>query len=85
MAPQSPETRLQNELNFYEREKIRIEQYYENRFQPIYRAIRGAINADEVRNIGMQLAREIQERDREMQRIDQRIAEVKRELNAINF
>jgi hypothetical protein len=81
MAPQSPETRLQNELNFYEREKIRIEQHFENRFRPIYRAIGEARNADEVRNIGMQLARESQERDREIQRIDQKIAEIKRELN----
>ncbi len=81
MAPQSPETRLQNDLNFYEREKIRIEQHFENRYQPIYWAIERARNADEVRNIGMQLAREIQERDREIQRIDQKIAEIKRELN----
>ena len=81
MAPQSPETRLQNDLNSYQREKIRIEQYFENRFQPIYRAIRGAANADEVRNIGMQLNREIQERDRQIQRIDQKIDEIQREIN----
>jgi hypothetical protein len=81
MAPQSPESRLQNDLNFYQREKIRIEQYFENRFQPIYRAIREARNADEVRNIGMQLNREIQERDREIQRIDRKIDEIQREIN----
>jgi hypothetical protein len=81
MAPNSPESRLQNELNFYQREKIRIEQYFENRFQPIYRAIEGARNADEVRNIGMQLNREIQERDRQIQRIDQKIDEIQRDLN----
>ncbi len=81
MAPQSPETRLQNELNFYQREKIRIEQYFENRYQPIYRALQGARNADEFRNIGMQLAREIEERDREIQRINQKIDEIQREIN----
>jgi hypothetical protein len=84
MAPQSPENllaRLQNELNFYQREKIRIEQHFENRYQPIYRAIQGARNADEVRNIGLQLAREIQERDREIQRVDQKIDEIQREIN----
>jgi len=81
MAPQSPESRLQNELNFYQREKIRIEQHFENRLQPIYRALQGARNADEFRNIGLQLNREVQEKDREIQRINQKIDEIKREIN----
>jgi hypothetical protein len=83
MAPQSPESRLQNDLNFYQREKIRIDQYFENRFQPIYRAIQEARSADEVRNIGMQLSRETQERDREIQRLDRKIEEIQREINRL--
>jgi hypothetical protein len=80
MAPQET-FHLRNLLSFYEREKILIEQHFENRVQPIYRAIQGARNADEVRNIGMQLSREIQERDREIQRINQKIEETKLEIN----
>jgi|688.fasta_scaffold431106_2 hypothetical protein len=80
MAPQET-FHLRNLLSSYEREKILIEQHFENRVQPIYRAIQGARNADEVRNIGMQLSREIQERDREIQRINQKIEETKLEIN----
>jgi hypothetical protein len=72
---------LQSLLRDYQREKDLIKQNFENRQQALYRAIQASRDGDEAGNLLRELRRLDQEMDGEMQRICQKIDEIRIEIN----
>jgi|688.fasta_scaffold2368946_1 hypothetical protein len=88
MAPQEI-CRLKNLLNSYQTEKILMEQQFERRKEPLYQALQAAARNEEptqvTRNLINQLGNIVDEERREIERINQKIEETKRDLNRHHY